>query len=49
MTDFAPGESVILSQLHGTQPTVQIEHRFCSPSNHMNMRRSVIIGINHDP
>jgi len=49
MPNFATGESVILAQLNGAQLTAQIEHRFCSSSNHMYVRRSVIIGIDHDP
>jgi hypothetical protein len=46
--EFSRSESVILPQFGWSARTAQIEHGLAALANHMDMRRPVIIGIDHD-
>jgi hypothetical protein len=47
LRDLSPRESVVLPDLGRPRPTVQVEYRFTTSSDHMHMSRPVIIRINH--
>jgi hypothetical protein len=47
--DFPYWETVVLAQLHGSRPAVQLERRFTAAPDHMNVGRTMIVGINHSP
>jgi len=46
---FAPPKPVVLPKLGWAPRTAKIEHRFPVWSDDMNMRWTMVGGINHDP
>src|SRR5260370_18986970 len=49
MTPLPTRESIVLPELYGSGRTVQIEYRLTAMSNHMDMGRSMIVRIDHNP
>jgi hypothetical protein len=47
--DVRPGKTKVLAQFDRSGWTVQIEYRLQSALPHVNMCRSVIVRIDHDP
>jgi hypothetical protein len=48
-SNLPPRESIVFPKFCGTRRTVQVEHRFAALSDHMDMRRTMIIQVNHRP
>lgn len=49
MPDLPPQESIILPELYRSCRTVQIQCCLATSTNHVNMGRSMIVRINHNP
>src|ERR1700740_3101485 len=47
MPDLLPRELVVFTKLRGSRRTVQVEYRFMTPPDHMDMSWSVVVRINH--
>src|SRR5664280_535899 len=47
--DVPPGEPVVLSQCHRPFWTIQLEHGLTTGSYDVNVGRTMIVRVNHDP